>query len=123
MDIDLRPTEVNIKFLRNTTIALTFYYLSSEGEVVSLADYTGELVVMNPDTGLKETSWCVTRLAIHVGDTQFNKQTVVSAQGVYLEIPPEVTTTARSTLRYECLLVSSTGFRIPLAYGSLLPFE
>lgn len=122
MDIDLRPTEVNVKFLRNTTIALTFYYLGPEGAVVDLTGYTGDLVVSNPDTGLREVAWCGSP-GIVTGSTVFNKLPVVAAQGLYVEIAPSITNTAMSALRYECLLVGPTGIRIPLSYGSLLPFE
>lgn len=122
MDIDLRPTEVNVKFLRNTTIALTFYYLGPSGEVVDLSGHTGNMVVTDPDTGKKIPAWCSV-LSTITGTTTYNKLPVVGAQGLYVEITPEVTTTAPGRLRYECILVSSTGVSTPLAYGSLLPFE
>lgn len=122
MDIDLRSTEVNVKFLRNTTIALTFYYLGVDGSVVDLTGYTGDFVVTDPGTGLPNITWSQTP-TIATGSTTFNKLPVVGAQGVYLEVPPAVTKTAMDSLRYECLLVSPSGIRIPLAYGSLLPFE
>ena len=122
MDIDLRSTEVNVKFLRNTTIALTFYYLGVDGSVMDLTGYTGDFVVTDPNTGLPDTLWSQTP-TIATGNTTFNKLPVTGAQGVYVEVPPTTTKTALDILRYECLLVSPTGIRIPLSYGSLIPFE
>ena len=125
LEIVLRSTEVNVKFLRGTTIALTLYYLQPGGLVVDLAGYSGELVVTDPSSGLLVEDWCLP-LSVRTGDTTFEDKPVMSAQGLYIEVPPILTgLIAADFYKFECLLVSPepNSIKLPLAYGVFTPFE
>jgi hypothetical protein len=125
LEIDLRSTEVNIKFLRGTTIALTLYYLQPGGGVVDLTGYSGELIVTNPESGLLVDEWCLP-LVVRVGDTTYEDKVITAAQGLYIEISPELTgLMVPDFYKFECLLVSPAPdvIKLPLAYGVFTPFE
>lgn len=125
LEIDLRSTEVNVKFLRGTTIALTLYYLQPGGRVVDLTGYSGQLIVTDPESGLLVDEWCLP-LTVRVGDTTFEDKLVTAAQGLYIEVSPELTGLMVSDFyKFECLLVSPepNSIKLPLAYGVFTPFE
>ena len=125
LEIDLRSTEVNVKFLRGTTIALTLYYLQPGGRVVDLTGYSGQLIVTDPESGLLVDEWCLP-LAVRVGDTTFEDKLVTGAQGLYIEVSPVLTGLMVSDFyKFECLLVSPghNSIKLPLAYGVFTPFE
>lgn len=121
VNLDLRPSEVNIQFLRGSTLACTFYYLDAAGVVVDLSGYTGSFRVFDPVTFDIVEGWPVD-LTIVTGITTFNELPVLDAQGVYLEVPSSVTArVSQDYLNYECLLIDASLRATPIAYGTLEP--